>query len=38
VLKKQQAIELTQDTNLGYGEIVITRGYRYDEALASSSL
>ncbi|RWS25416.1 double-strand-break repair protein rad21-like protein, partial [Leptotrombidium deliense] len=38
VLKKQQAIELSQDTDVEYGEITITKGYRYDEALATSSL
>ncbi|RWS11824.1 double-strand-break repair protein rad21-like protein [Dinothrombium tinctorium] len=38
VLKKQQAIELYQDTDVEYGEITITKGPRYDEALATSSL
>jgi cohesin complex subunit SCC1 len=35
VLKKQQAIELYQDLDQEYGEITVTRGIRYDEALAS---
>lgn len=37
VLKKQQAIELGQDTTVEYGEIHISRGHRYDEVLVSSS-
>ena len=38
VLKKQQAIDLSQDTSLEYGEILITRGYRYDEQLAQCAM
>jgi chromatin segregation and condensation protein Rec8/ScpA/Scc1 (kleisin family) len=38
VLKKQQAIELTQDPDVPYAEIVIEKGVRYEEALASSVL
>lgn len=37
VLKKQQAIELEQDCSCEYGDITITRGSRYDEALMASS-
>ena len=35
VLKKQQAIELYQDPEEEYGEITVTRGIRYEEALQS---
>lgn len=35
VLKKQQAIELYQDAEEEYGEITVTRGVRYEEALQS---
>lgn len=38
VLKKQQAVELTQDISVPYGEILITKGYRYDEALAACAM
>uniref|UniRef100_T1JR18 Rad21/Rec8-like protein C-terminal eukaryotic domain-containing protein n=1 Tax=Tetranychus urticae TaxID=32264 RepID=T1JR18_TETUR len=38
VLKKQQAVELTQDISVPYGEILITKGYRYDEALSACAM
>ena len=38
VLKKQQAIELAQDNKLAYGELVVEKGERYDQALAAFSL
>lgn len=37
VLKKQQAIELEQDPNVEYAEIIISRGPKYDDALAACS-
>ncbi|XP_054158154.1 double-strand-break repair protein rad21 homolog [Oppia nitens] len=38
VLKKQQAIELTQDPDIPYAEIYIGKGRRYEESLMSSSV
>ncbi|CAG2110907.1 unnamed protein product [Medioppia subpectinata] len=38
VLKKQQAIELTQNADLPYAEIYIEKGRRYEESLLSSSV
>ncbi|CAG2175878.1 unnamed protein product [Oppiella nova] len=38
VLKKQQAIELTQNADIPYAEIYIEKGGRYEEALLSSSV
>lgn len=35
VLKKQQAIELFQNPEEEYGEITVTRGVRYEDALQS---
>jgi len=37
VLKKQQAIQLEQDPNVEYAEIIISRGPKYDDALAACS-
>jgi len=38
VLKKQQAIELYQDNNQPYNDIIINKGFNYDNALVASTV